>query len=129
MDAHGYGGIIEIFSEKLLDPATVEELLKRIVTEVGGRCMEAGARAIGHIKCYLKTDRGYAKADIVRLRQGAFAEVRLDGPIRGGTLVINSIVLGLPDGEVERTTKDAIGKVLAEYCISLREMQECHGDH
>jgi hypothetical protein len=129
MDAHGYGTKIEIFSERPLPPAMVEGLLRRMVTEIAERCLQKGARAIGHIKCYLKTEQGYAKADIVRLKQGAYAEICLDAPITKGSLVINSIVLGLSDGEVERVTMSTIRVALAEYGVALASQEEYHHDH
>jgi hypothetical protein len=129
MDAHGYGTKLKILSERPLPPSIVEELLRRMVTEIGERCLQAGARAIGHIKCYLKADQGYAKADIVRLKQGAYAEICLGAPITRGSLVINSIVLGLSDGEVERITMNTIRGALAEYGIALASQEEYHQDH
>jgi hypothetical protein len=129
MDAHGYGTMLEILSERPLPPSIVEELLRRMVTEIGERCLQAGARAIGHIKCYLKADQGYAKADIVRLKQGAYSESKLKTGINGGSLVINSILLGLPDDAVERITMAAIRSLFAEYGVALASQKECHPDH
>jgi hypothetical protein len=122
MDASGYGVLVGICSEGSLQPATVEEFLRRIVTEVGERCLAAGARAIGHIKCYLKADQGHAKADIVWLKQGAFVEVQLERPITRGSLVINSIILDLSEDEIERITIEVLERILGEYGVSLRKL-------
>lgn len=129
MDAHGYGTKIEISSPIPLTPSVVEGLLRQIVVEIGERCLEGGARAIGHIKCLLKADQGYAKADVVRLKQGAYAETRLGSPIFGGSLYINSILLGMKDGEVERITLGVIQKVLAHYGISIVGHEVFHKEH
>lgn len=129
MDAHGYGVEIEICSENPLPPPVVEELLRRTVTEIAESCVKAGAKAIGHIKCYLKTGEGYAKADIVRLKQGAYAEIRLESPMTSGRLVINSILLGLPEAVVEEVTLTTIRRLLTEYGITLVSQEDGHGDH
>ncbi len=118
MDAHGYGALMELSSERSLPPNTIEEFLRKAVTEVGKRCLREGARAIGHIKCYLKAEGGYAKADIVRMKQGAYSETTFKGPISRGTLVINSILLGIPKADIERITMGAIEELLKEYGIS-----------
>lgn len=129
MDAHGFGTRIEIASERPLEPRVVEELLRRLVTEIAELCLEDGARAIGHIKCYLKTEQGHAKADIVRLKQGAYSEVRLGSAIARGSLVINSILLGLPEESIEEITMTAIKRLLTAYgmaMVSQEGRQEGH---
>jgi hypothetical protein len=129
MDAHGYGTKIEIYSAKPLAPPVVEELLKRIVTDIGERCLQAGAQAIGHIKCYLKTEQGYAKADIVRMKDGAYADSRLKSSITGGSLVINSILLGMHEDELERITMGSIMSLFKEHEISLISQKDGQRDH
>ncbi len=118
MDAHGYGALMELSSERPLPPEAIDELLRRIVTEIGERCLREGARAIGHIKCYLRAEGGYAKADIVRMKQGAYSEISLREPISKGTLVINSILLGIPQADIERITMRSIEGLLRDYGIS-----------
>lgn len=129
MDAHGFGTRVEFSSERPMEPPVVEELLRRLVTEIAELCLEAGARAIGHIKCYLKTGHGYAKADIVRLKQGAYAESRLESAITGGTLVINSILLGLPEEPIEEITMTAIGRLFSAYGIAVVSRDGRQGCH
>jgi hypothetical protein len=129
MDAHGYGAMLEFVTIKPLSPAAVEELLKRLVTVIGERCLRAGARAIGHIKCYLETGQGYAKADIVRMKEGAFAETALGAPVTGGSLVINSILLGLHEDELERITMSSALSLLGEYGVSVVGKAVGHRQH
>lgn len=129
IDAHGYGARLEVHSAKAVPPDAVEGLLRRMVAEIARRCLEGGARAIGHIKCYLKTEQGFAKADIVRMRDGAYSESRLDSPVTDGSLVINSILLGLPEDELERITMQTIRSLLSEKGFSLVSDQEGQREH
>lgn len=129
IDAHGYGAMIEIRSGRPIPQADVELLLKRLVTEIAERCLEAGARAIGHIKCHLRTGHGFAKADIVRIKDGAYCESSLDSSVTEGSLVINSILLGLPEDELERITMQTMRRLLKEQGISFVNHQEGQREH
>jgi|GEM_PF-587363 hypothetical protein len=114
----GYGVILRLTGKKAADVERLKAMLKEIVTEIARDCIEGGAMAIGHVKSHLKTPSGYVKADIVQLKQGAYAEGNVGKSERSGTLIINSIVLGLDKDRIAETTLEGTQKVLKKYSFS-----------
>jgi hypothetical protein len=114
----GYGVVLRLTSKKAADVDKLKAMLREIVTEIALDCIEGGAMAIGHVKSHLKTPSGYIKADIVHLKQGAYAEGDVVKSERSGTLIINSIVLGLSKDKIAETTLEAARKVLEKYDFS-----------
>jgi hypothetical protein len=116
--AEGYGVVLRLTGKKVADVERLKAMLREIVTEIARDCMDRGAMSIGHIKLHLKTPSGSIKADIVRLKQGAYVEGNVEKSERSGILIINSIVLGFNKGRIAETTLEAARKVLEKYGFS-----------
>jgi hypothetical protein len=114
----GYGVVLRLTGKKAVNAERLKVMLREIVTEIAQDCMKKGAMAIGHIKSHLKTPSGFVKADIVQLKQGAYAQGDVENSERSGTLIINSIVLGLDKDRIAETTLEATRRVLEKYGFS-----------
>lgn len=114
----GYGVVLRLTAKKVVNAERLKTMLREIVTEIAHDCMEKGAMAIGHVKSHLKTPSGFVKADIVHLEQGAYAQGDVEKSERSGTLIINSIILGLDKDRIAETTLEATQRVLEKYGFS-----------
>ncbi|MEM1985092.1 MAG: hypothetical protein QXW76_07500 [Candidatus Korarchaeum sp.] len=115
---HGHGNIhcssisLKISSREFVFPEKFNEIVHEMVKEIADECIRRGAKAIGHIKLYLKTESGYVRADTVGIKYGVNVESNIKKPEREALLMINSIVIGLNEEELSEVTIDTVRKVL-----------------
>jgi len=128
IDAQGYGTMLRIDASKAVGPHRLEAMLGEVVMAIALECMQKGAKAIGHIKSNLSTSAGYVKADVVRVKDGAYTESNLEKPGDGGDLVINSIVLGLEKEKIAEITLRLTKSILKSYGFSSVEETSCQVD-
>ncbi|MCS7102967.1 MAG: hypothetical protein NZ992_03695 [Candidatus Korarchaeum sp.] len=100
----------------------MHEIVRRIAEE----CIRRGARSIGHIKTYLRTESGYVRADTIGVKYGVNVENNIKKPEREASLTINSIVIGLNEREVTGITLNITKEVLKSTGFSILGTDEEH---
>lgn len=88
-----------------------EELRKfaaGLMKSISDACTSRGAKVIGHIKAYIEHDSGFLHANTVGESSDITVNGRDGGPVRSFTLVVNSIVYGLPEESIRDATVNAI---------------------
>jgi len=98
-----------------------------LVREIAEACIRSGAKAIGHVKLYLKTHSGYIQADTVGIKYGVRVEGNITRPESTANLVVNSIIIGLGKTEVASATLNSIGEVMERYGFSTTQVEEARG--
>lgn len=86
----GYGAAFRITSPRAVDPTALRSVTGEIVKEIAEACMRKGAKAIGHVKLYLKAQSGYIRADTVGMKYGVHVDGNIARPERVANLVVNS---------------------------------------
>jgi len=120
----GYGVAVNLKRKEEMSDAMVKEMAKEMMLSIAGRCMELGARCIGHIKSHVMTEAGTVKADTIGLEHGAYSTGRLDHPVRNLYMAINSIVQGIPEGAVKTATLEGIHEVAEKRGLSVVKEKE-----
>jgi phosphoribosylaminoimidazole (AIR) synthetase len=123
----GYGAAFKISSIRAVDPATFRSATGQIVKEIAEACMRKGAKAIGHVKLYLKAQSGYLQADTVGMKYGVHIEGDIARPERVADLVVNSIIIGLGKTEVASATLNSIREVMERHGFNISQVEETRG--
>jgi hypothetical protein len=110
-DVKAYAVSYSLSREKAIGSAELRKFAAELMKSISGACMKRGAKVIGHIKAYLEHDSGFLHANTV----GESADVTVNGrdgdPVTRFTLVVNSIVYGLPEKTIKDATLSAIEEI------------------
>ncbi len=91
---------------------------------IARRCVELGARCIGHIKSHIKTAAGTLKADTIGVSHGAYSTGHLEHPVKELYMAVNSIVQGIKEEAVKAATLEGIHEVAEERGLSVVKEKE-----
>lgn len=120
----GYAVAFRLTRSEPIDNETLKDMSGKLMLRITSRCIERGAKFIGHIKSYMKTKDGYLKADTIGLNKGAYVESSITKPITQAYLVINSIVQGIDKSQVKIATLEASNEVLLNYGFNIEIEKE-----
>ena len=127
ININGYGLMMKIHSSTAVAPERLEEMIREVVLGIAKECMENGATAIGHVKTHLKTTHGYARADVVRLKEGAYVQSDLKEAEAAGELTLNSIILGMEKDEIAEITTNVARGILEKFGFDFTLMPSGNG--
>lgn len=114
-DIKAYAVSYSLSREKEINSAELRKFAGELMKSISDACMRQGAKVIGHIKAYIEHDSGFLHANTV----GESADVTVNG--RDGdlvtrfTLVVNSIVYGLPEELIKNATEKAIEEIASAF--------------
>ncbi len=120
----GYGVAAKLSSEKPMDEASVKKMAEEMMLGIARKCMERGAKYIGHIKSHLGTSAGTVKADTIGVAHGAYSTGKLARSVSEINMAVNSIVQGIPEGAVKEATLEGIHEVAVQYGVSVIKEKE-----
>ncbi len=114
-DVKAYAVSYSLSREKEIESTELRKFAAELMKSISGACMKRGAKVIGHIKAYIEHDSGFLHANTV----GESADVTVNGrdgePISRFTLVVNSIVYGLPEETIKDATVSAIEETSSAF--------------
>jgi hypothetical protein len=120
----GYGVAAKLSRSELMHAAFVKALAEKMMLSIAGKCLNLGAKCIGHIKSHLKSDAGTIKADTIGVEHGAYSTGRLDHAVTDLYLAINSIVQGIPEDAVKAATLEGMHEVAQQLGLSIVKEKE-----
>ena len=120
----GYGVGARLSRREPMTEAFVKEMAEAMMLSIAEKCMDLGARCIGHIKSHLKTDAGTVKADTIGTTHGSYSTGRLEHPVKEAFIAINSIVQGIPEDAVKAATLEGMHEVAERRGISVVKEKE-----
>ena len=120
----GYGVAAKLSRGEAMNEAVVKSMAEKMMLAIAERCMDLGARCIGHIKSHLHTAAGTLKADTIGTARGAYSKGSLSGPVREVYLAVNSIVQGIPEDAVKAATLEGMHAVADEYGVTVVKEKE-----
>jgi len=109
----GYGIAFKLTAPQPVEPHVIEDVAREVMREIADECMKQGATMIGHVKCIIHTPNGWVKADTIGTKYGIYVKSELTKSESEGTLVINSIIVGLDKNRIIEITKTT-GKAVPE---------------
>jgi hypothetical protein len=104
----GYGVAVKLTHAEPLGGEAIRQMAEEMMLAIAQKCMDRGARTIGHIKSHIRTEAGTLKADTIGLSHGAYSAGSLEYPVKDIYLAVNSIISGIVENEVRGATLEGI---------------------
>jgi hypothetical protein len=120
----GYGVAVKLSRKEPMNEAFVKGMAENMMLAIAEKCMELGARCIGHIKSHLKTGVGTIKADTIGVTHGSYSTGTLSAPVKDLYVAINSIVQGIPEEAVKAATLEGMHEVADQRGVSVVKEKE-----
>jgi hypothetical protein len=120
----GYGVAAKITCSEPMSEEFVKSMAEGMMLAIAGKCMELGAKCIGHIKSHLRTEAGTIKADTIGVGHGSYSSGRLAHPVRDVFIAINSIVQGIPEEAVKAATLEGMHDVAGLHGLFVVKEKE-----
>jgi hypothetical protein len=120
----GYGVAAKISRSEPMTEDFVKSMAENMMLTIAGKCMELGAKCIGHIKSHLRTEAGTIKADTIGVSHGSYSSGRLAHPVRDVFVAINSIVQGIPEDAVKAATLEGMHEVAGLHGLFVVKEKE-----
>ncbi len=120
----GYGVAVRLTSKQAMAEEKVKEVAESMMMSIAEKCMDLGARTIGHIKSHIRTECGTVKADSIGVSHGAYSSGSLAHPVKDLYVAINSIVQGIPEAAVKAATLEGIHEIADRNDIFVEKEKE-----
>lgn len=120
----GYGVAAKLSRKEPMNETFVRGMAENMMLAIADKCMELGARCIGHIKSHLRTEAGTIKADTIGTAHGSYSTGKLSAPVKDLYIAINSIVQGIPEAAVKGATLEGMHEVADQRGISVVKEKE-----
>ncbi len=120
----GYGVAAKISRSEPMTEDFVKSMAENMMLAIAGKCMELGAKCIGHIKSHLRTEAGTIKADTIGVGHGSYSSGSLIHPVRDVFIAINSIVQGIPEDAVKAATLEGMHEVAGRHGLFVVKEKE-----
>jgi hypothetical protein len=120
----GYGVAAKISRGEPMTEDFVKSMAESMMLSIAGKCMELGAKCIGHIKSHLRTEAGTIKADTIGVGHGSYSSGRISHPVRDVFIAINSIVQGIPEEAVKAATLEGMHEVAGQHGLFVVKEKE-----
>jgi hypothetical protein len=120
----GYGVAAKLSRSEAMNEAFLKVMAEKMMLLIAEKCMELGARCIGHVKSHLRTAAGTLKADTIGTSHGAFSTGTLAHPVKDVYIAINSIVQGIPEAAVKAATLEGLHDVAQNLGLSVVKEKE-----
>ena len=120
----GYGVAAKLSHAEAMEEGFIKPLAEKMMLAIAQKCIDAGAKCIGHIKSHLRTDAGTIKADTIGVTHGSYSTGSLKHPVNDIFIAVNSIVQGIPEDTVKTATLDGIHEVAQEAGLSVVKEKE-----
>lgn len=107
----GYGVAAKIHGPELMTDTYIRAMAEEMMLSIAQKCMDRGARCIGHIKSHIRTEAGTLKADTIGVSHGTYSTGQLEYPVTDVYMAVNSIIQGIKEVAVREATLEGIHEV------------------
>lgn len=120
----GYGVAVKLSRSATADEIELKTMAEDMMMAIAQKCMNRGARCIGHIKSHVRTENGTLKADTIGTSHGAYSTGTLSGPVHHAFMAVNSIVQGVHQDIVREATLEGIHEVAEARRFDVEKEKE-----
>ncbi|MGB3210038.1 MAG: hypothetical protein WBB19_04960 [Desulforhopalus sp.] len=120
----GYGVAAKLSRQEAMDSVFVKAMAEEMMLSIAEKCMQSGARCIGHIKCHIRTEAGTIKADTIGVSHGTYSTGKLEHAVKDLYIAINSIIQGIKEDAVKNATLDGLHEVTEGKGVAVIKEKE-----
>ena len=120
----GYGVAARLHREEPISEIRLKQIAEDTMLVIAEKCMAAGARTIGHIKCFIRTEAGDIRADSIGPQHGSHSSGTLSHPVKDIYLTVNSIVQGITEETVRDVTLEGLHEEAAKENLTVVKEKE-----
>lgn len=120
----GYGVAAKLNRSEAMNEAYVKALAEKMMLSIARKCLDLGAKCIGHIKSHLKSASGIIKADTIGVEHGAYSTGQMSHPVNDLFITVNTIVQGIPEDAVKAATLEGMHDVAEERGLAIVKEKE-----
>jgi len=120
----GYGVAVKLSRPEPMEDAYIKKMAEEMMLSIAEKCMNHGARCIGHIKSHIRTEAGTMKADTIGVSHGAYSSGTLKYPVKDIYLAVNSIIQGIKEEVVKAATLEGIHEVAESRGLTVAKEKE-----
>jgi hypothetical protein len=120
----GYGVAAKLSRKQAMDTAFVKAMAEEMMLSIAQKCMDAGARCIGHIKSHIRTEAGTVKADTIGVPHGTYSTGKLEYGVNDLFIAINSIIQGIKEDVVQKATLDGLHEIAEGKDVTVVKEKE-----
>ncbi len=120
----GYGVAVKLSRPEPMEDAYIKKMAEEMMLAIAEKCMNHGARCIGHIKSHIRTEAGTLKADTIGVSHGAYSTGTLEYPVKDIYLAVNSIIQGIKEEVVKASTLEGIHEVAEGRGLTVAKEKE-----
>jgi hypothetical protein len=120
----GYGVAAKLSRKDAMDSDFVKVMAEEMMLSIAQKCMDSGARCIGHIKSHIRTEAGTIKADTIGVTHGTYSTGKLDHAVKDIYIAINSIIQGIKEDVVKNATLEGLHEVAEGKGVTVVKEKE-----
>lgn len=120
----GYGVAVKLARPEPMDDSLLKAMAEEMMLSIAQKCIDRGARCIGHIKSHVMSEAGTFKADTIGVGHGAHSAGRIEHPVTELYMAVNSIVQGIQEVKVKAATLEGIHEVAACHALTVEKEKE-----
>ena len=120
----GYRVAAKLSRTEAMADTFVKKMAEEMMMSIAKKCMDSGARCIGHIKCHIRTEAGTIKADTIGVSHGAFSNGNFDHDVNDLYIAVNSIIQGIKEEVVKKATLDGLHEVAQVKGVTVVKEKE-----
>lgn len=116
-DIKAYAVSYSFTREREIGSDELRTFAAELMKSASAACIRRGAKVIGHIKAHIEHDWGFLHANTVGESSDVTVRGRDGDPVTRFTLVVNSVVYGLPEELIREATEEAIESASSKFSL------------
>lgn len=120
----GYGVAAKLSRGNAMETSFVMAMAEEMMMSIAKKCIDSGAKCIGHIKCHIRTEAGTIKADTIGISHGTYSTGKLDHAVTDLYIAVNSIIQGIKEDAVKSATLNGLHEVAEAKGIAVVKEKE-----
>ncbi len=118
---NGYGTAVNISTGGPASPDTIRNYARELMKAVAARCVDSGAKDIGHIKAYIEGDGLFVYASAVGEGPDITVNGKGEGPAQAVSLTLNAVVYGIGKDTLKRAADHALAQVTNDFGFEITD--------
>ncbi len=118
---NGYGTAVNVSAGGPASLDTIRNYARELMKAVAARCVDSGAKDIGHIKAYMEGGGLFVYASAVGDGPDITVNGKGEGPAQAVSLTLNAVVYGIGKDTLKRAADKALAQVTNDFGFEITD--------